>query len=213
MRLLARTDLLVTGPVDHAEWNYRPVLGFVSRSRFSLVDALLPPGRTSRILEIGYGSGIFMPHLATKASALAGIDAHDRADAVAEKLRNYTVTADLRQGSAAALPFEDGSMDVVVSVSAVEFVDDLPAATREIRRVLAPGGCFVLVMPGSSPLLDLALRLATGESAKHDYGDRRPATLPTLLEAFTIDARRAFPRPIAVLLPIYHAYRLVPRAA
>jgi len=210
MRLLASRDLIATGPVDHADWNYRPWLGVVSRARFSLVDALLPRRPHLRALEIGYGSGIFLPHLATRFATLAGIDAHPHHARVAETLKAYGVAADLRCGSASELPFADASIDVAISVSAIEFVADIAGAARELRRVLAPGGAFVLVMPGSSPLLDLALRVATGESAKTDYGDRRAAALPALLEAFTIEARRSFPRPLARVLPVYRAYRLVP---
>jgi hypothetical protein len=61
MRLMRRNLLVKTGPVDFAEWNSRPLLGWISRQRFRLVVSLLPKAPIVRLLEIGYGSGIFLP--------------------------------------------------------------------------------------------------------------------------------------------------------
>lgn len=43
-------------------------------------------------------------------------------------------------GCAEAMPFEGGSFDAVISVNAIDHVDDFQAAAREIERVLKPGG-------------------------------------------------------------------------
>jgi SAM-dependent methyltransferase len=43
-------------------------------------------------------------------------------------------------GDAAALPFGDGSFDLVVAYNSLMDVDDMPAAVREASRVLEPGG-------------------------------------------------------------------------
>ncbi|WP_164311290.1 methyltransferase domain-containing protein, partial [Streptococcus pneumoniae] len=42
--------------------------------------------------------------------------------------------------SAEALPFADGSFDLVVAYNVLMDVEDVPAACAEIARVLAPGG-------------------------------------------------------------------------
>jgi ubiquinone/menaquinone biosynthesis C-methylase UbiE len=48
---------------------------------------------------------------------------------------------DWREGSAAALPLLDGEVfDVVVCQQGLQFFPDKPAAAREMRRALAPGG-------------------------------------------------------------------------
>jgi SAM-dependent methyltransferase len=47
--------------------------------------------------------------------------------------------------SADRLPFEDGAFDAAVSSFVLQLVDERPAALREVRRVLRPGGTFAWV--------------------------------------------------------------------
>ncbi len=209
LHLLPREALIRTGPVDHADWNYRPLLGLVSRARFRLALSLLPPS-AGAILEFGYGSGVFLPALAARARSIAGFDVHDRAGAVAAKLRARGTQADLRSGDGNTLPFDDGAFDAVVAVSALEFVADVDAVCAEVRRVLRPGGTFVVVTPGESPLLDGALRFATGKDPRADFGDRRARVEPALRRAFVVRRERAFPPVLDRIMPVYRAFECDP---
>ena len=208
--LLRRDALLTTGRVDHADWNYTPLLGTIQRTRFDLVAALLPAGRVSRLLELGYGSGVFLPELARRCDLLYGIDIHARNQLVMNILEREGVHAELRVAGAEALPFADHSMDLVVAVSSVEFFSDVEAACREVRRVLCPSGRFVVVTPGRSRLVDAGLKLLTGKSAGGEYGARREHVLPTLQRNFTIEREIHFPPLGGRLLRLYDALRLAP---
>ena len=44
------------------------------------------------------------------------------------------------KGRAEDMPFEDGVFDAIISVNAIDHVDDIGQSAREISRVLAPGG-------------------------------------------------------------------------
>ncbi len=204
LRLLPRESLVRTGPVDHADWNYRPLLGLVSRSRFALAMSLLPTSMAA-VLELGYGSGIFLPALAARARNVAGIDVHDETAAVGRALSTRGIAADLRTGDGNRLPFDTDAFDAVVAVSALEFVTDIDAVCGEVRRVLRPGGAFVVVTPGQTPVLDLALRVATGENARDDFGDRRSLVEPALRRHFDIERVRSWPPLLAAMIPIYKA--------
>jgi SAM-dependent methyltransferase len=194
LRLLRRDALIKTGPVDHGDWIYRPVVGCIIRERFRLVRSLLAGTHCRRLLEVGYGSGVFMPELSQYCDELYGIDVHENAAGVASALAKAGVTAHLHCGSIESTPFEAGYFDAVVAVSAIEFVRDLPAACREIQRILAPVGRFIAITPGYSPLVDFGLRMLTGESATKDYDGRRQAVLPTLESHFEEAARLCVPR-------------------
>ena len=60
-----------------------------------------------------------------------------------EKARSIAPELDFREGNAMALPFADGSFDLVLCQEMLQFVPDRLAALREVRRVLSPGGRFL----------------------------------------------------------------------
>jgi ubiquinone/menaquinone biosynthesis C-methylase UbiE len=210
LSLLPRQALIKTGDVDHAAWNYDGLLGFVSRRRFALVRALLPRRRVGKLLEVGYGSGVFLPELAKHAAELHGADIHDRPADVTAVLAKAGIAVQLVTAPAEALPYADETFDIVVAVSTFEFVTDARRAIRELARVSRPDGRIIVVTPGQSPLLDIALRVFTGESAEQDFGDRRKLVVPTLTGELRHERSAYFPLPFPV--PVYRALRLAKRS-
>ena len=211
LTLLPPESLVRTGPVDHADWNYRPFLGSIQRRRFHLALELLGSQRWRRLLEIGYGSGVFMPELASRCDELYGIDVHQRSEEVAASLSRNGVSARLRSGSATELPFEGRYFDAAVCISALEFVDDIEEACDEIVRVLAGSGVLVVVTPCHSTVLDLGLKLLTGASAKQDFAGRRRNTVSALKQRFSVIASSSFPPFSPSLMRLYQAFKLTPR--
>lgn len=55
----------------------------------------------------------------------------------------------------ARLPFEDGSLDLVMSSCSLHWQNDLPAIFAEVRRVLRPDGVFLAAMLGGETLAEL----------------------------------------------------------
>lgn len=212
LRLLEIHDLIKTGPVDHADWNYRPHLGWLQKQRFRLGVRLLP-AHSQRLLEIGYGSGILMPELSQHTAELYGIDPHPFPAEVAAKLQQHGIEASLTTGSAERMPYPDAHFDSAIAVSSLEFVPDIEAACREIVRVLQPGGRLIVIVPGHSPVLDLGLRLLTGKSASTDYADRRQRLMPALENHFEVRRWLKFPPLISALLPVYNALELIPQTS
>src|SRR4051794_36473291 len=140
LHLLPEEVLVKTGPVDHADWNFRPVLGAIQRARFRILLNLLGAGRFDRLLEVGYGSGVFLPELARRCRSLYGVDIHQEPERVTAALAKLDVRASLSTASAEAMPFDDGFFDAAVAVSSFEFIGDFDRACREIGRVLGPRG-------------------------------------------------------------------------
>jgi ubiquinone/menaquinone biosynthesis C-methylase UbiE len=207
LSLLPKRALLATSGVDHAEWNYRPVLGHIQRLRFELIRSILRGTHATRLLEIGYGSGVFFPELAKHADQLHGVDPHRFSGEVKNILAQYGVNANLVHGTATELPFADGFFQTVVAVSVLEFIDDLAKVCREVKRVLQPGGSFAIVTPANSPVLDLGVRMMTGASPKSDFQNRRQGILPTLYREFVVDQRIDYPS-FAQSARLYTALRL-----
>jgi SAM-dependent methyltransferase len=209
IRLIQRNLLVKTGPVDFAEWNSRPLLGWVSRQRFRLAASLLPRAPVARLLEIGYGSGVFLPELVRHAREVTGLDVHAEAERVAECLAKMGVRAQLHCASAVDMPFADGHFDVVVSVSCLEFISDLAAAVAEIARVLAPNGTFIVVAPNQSKIADAGLWMLTGRNAEADFKGGRQQVASTIMQHFELEYCLRWP--IFKLLSIYTAFRLHPK--
>jgi SAM-dependent methyltransferase len=63
-----------------------------------------------------------------------------------------------------ALPFADASLDLVVSVLNLQFVNDLPGTLIQIRRALRPDGLFMAAMVGGDSLNELRTAFADAES-------------------------------------------------
>ncbi len=63
-----------------------------------------------------------------------------------------------------ALPFADGSLDLVVSALALQFVNDLPGTLIQIRRALKPDGLLMAAMIGGDSLTELRESFAEAES-------------------------------------------------
>lgn len=213
VQLLPVDKLVRTGPVDFAVWNYKGILGWISRSRFELILKLLPKGRVGRMLEIGYGSGVFMGELSKHCSELHGIDIHPHAETVKANLQGLGIQAQPVQGSAERMPYPDGHFDCIVAVSALEFVEDIESAAREIRRVLKPDGSLVLVTPGHSPVVDAGLFLLTRRSAAEDYGGKRERLRRALDSCLVLDREIGFPPLLGPWLRLYTALRMKPGSA
>ncbi len=116
---------------------------FVGRRQLVLttVAALAGPGRP-RLLDIGCGTGYLLAQLGALTEAV-GLDLADEALAFcrARQLNR------LVRGRAEALPFADGSFDIVTALDILEHLDDDLAALGEWWRVLRPGGHLVLFVP------------------------------------------------------------------
>ncbi|MEA9726720.1 class I SAM-dependent methyltransferase [Xanthomonas campestris pv. raphani] len=143
---------------------------------FAELRAGLAGHRNGRLLDLGCGAGHVSFQLAPLMDEVVAYDlSADMLNVVAATAaeRGLTQVRTL-QGVAERLPFESGSMDVVVSRYSAHHWSDLGQALREVRRVLRPGGIAALidvVAPGL-PLLDThlqAIELLRDTSHVRDY--------------------------------------------
>jgi ubiquinone/menaquinone biosynthesis C-methylase UbiE len=99
--------------------------------------------------DIGCGPGYLAIELARAAPGLhvTGVDLSNAM--LAQGIENAALAGvahavDFRTGDAAALPFPDGSLDLVVSTLSLHHWDDPVSVLDEIARVLRPGGAFLV---------------------------------------------------------------------
>jgi SAM-dependent methyltransferase len=128
---------LQTHRAEDRHWWYRGRRTVLARV---IANLELPPG--ARILDAGCGSGRNMVELARYGSVTAV-----ELSAASVELARARDAGDVIEGSVLEMPFVDGSFDLATSLDVIEHLEDDVGALRELRRVVAPGGCLLATVP------------------------------------------------------------------
>jgi SAM-dependent methyltransferase len=106
-----------------------------------------------------------------------------------------------------ALPFREGSLDLVVSALSLQFVNDLPGTLVQIRRALKPDGLFLAALVGGETLTELRQAFAGAEAEVEGGISPRVAPFADLRDMGALLQRAGF------ALPVTDVDRLIVRYA
>src|SRR5258706_3598307 len=95
-----------------------------------------------------------------------------------------------------ALPFHEGSFDLVVSALALQFVNDLPGTLVQVRRALKPDGLFLAALAGGDTLTELRQAFAAAEAEIEDGVSPRVAPFADLRDLGALLQRAGFALPV-----------------
>ena len=100
--------------------------------------------KTSRILDVGCGTGQTAAYLAAQYGAkVTGMDINPlMVEKAKNRMRQYQLPVEIIQGSIENFPVKDGKFDFIISESVLAFVNQ-PKALKEIFRLLKNGGRFI----------------------------------------------------------------------
>lgn len=203
LQLPKRTDVRPVHPREEpTRYYYWPVIGWFYRKRLWMMLDALGERRFERLLEVAYGSGIFLPTICGLCDELHGIDRHTRPDIVEDMLAKLGASAELRSGDASAMPYADNTFDCVVNVSMLEHLHDPATAVREMMRVLKPGGLLALGFPCRNPWMDAFFRLL-GYNPRAIHPSSHRDILAAIAQCVPYDALRIFPRWLPLDLALY----------
>lgn len=118
---------------------------FVTKKSIVLrcIDKYLRLNQSSKILDIGCGSGLMLNAL-QKIGETSGMDMSDEAIGFSRELFN----GDVRKGHLPEqVPFEENMFDLITALDVVEHVDEDEASLAAIRARLVPGGKAIITVP------------------------------------------------------------------
>jgi ubiquinone/menaquinone biosynthesis C-methylase UbiE len=153
-------DVAGANPAENYERFFVPAIG--APLAVDLIEiAALRPGE--RVLDVACGTGVVTRLAAGRvgaSGAVAGLDVNPRMLAVARSVTPSNIAIEWHEASAESMPLPDESFDTVLCQLGLQFVNDEASALREMRRVLVPGGCLIVNVPGAMPPLFAAAHQA-----------------------------------------------------
>lgn len=136
------TDRLVPRLTDRA----------LGSAEISQLRAATCAGLEGAVLEIGFGSGLNLPHYPAAVTSVSAVEPADEAWRLSARRRAaapFPVERAGLDGQRLAAP--DASYDGVLATFTLCTIPDAAAALAEVRRVLRPGGRFHFLEHGLAP--------------------------------------------------------------
>jgi ubiquinone/menaquinone biosynthesis C-methylase UbiE len=105
-----------------------------------------------KVLEVGFGSGLNLPHFTTRVTHLYALDPSQLGRRLAGKrIRRVSFPVEFVELQSERFDLPDDSVDAVVSTWTLCTIPDPMAVLKEIKRVLKPGGKYYFLEHGLSP--------------------------------------------------------------
>ena len=101
------------------------------------------------VLDIGCGGGININRMSKNAKKVYGVDYSIESVNLSREVNRqeiYDGKVEILKGNVQDLPFEDNTFDIVTAFETVYFWPDIEKSFGEVKRVLKPGGIFLIGM-------------------------------------------------------------------
>jgi len=140
---MTRGRIFDNWPERYDRWFTTPIGQLVRDYEKELIISSLKPEKGDKILDAGCGTGVFTDDILKHGALVFGIDISLPMLARAgEKLEGYPFFKAL--GTMICLPFAEKTFDKVVSITALEFIEDGRNALQELFRVTKKGGTILV---------------------------------------------------------------------
>lgn len=126
----------MTDPAAYEAWYNTQRGHWIADHEFSLLQRLLSPAPSTKLLDVGCGTGHFTRRFAQLGISVTGIDPDAQALDYAKRLNNNITYL---QGSALNLPFQANSYDYTSAVTSLCFITEPIQALHEMWRVCRHG--------------------------------------------------------------------------
>jgi ubiquinone/menaquinone biosynthesis C-methylase UbiE len=156
---VASADSFDSAAKTYDLWYESPVNRLVDQlERRSVIRFLPEAARGALLLDVGCGTGHWLPVFRDAGYSVIGIDLSRGMLAVARG--KFGTGTDLVRGDALRLPFPGSCFDTLCSITTLEFVGDYAGALDEMYRCLRPGGTLVVGVLNARSLLSIKRKLS-----------------------------------------------------
>ena len=164
----------------------------LARAAEDIVDRLSVIKRSfATVLNLGAGTSVLTQALAD----VPGIELVVEMDSTPQCLMGGSCPGVV--GDEEALPFGAERFDLVVAGLTLQYVNDLPGALAQIRRILKPDGLFLGVMAGGDTLRELRQAALLAEEDVHGGASPRVAPFADVRDLGGLLQRAGFALPVA----------------
>lgn len=120
---------------EHGDWSRRVILD-------PALENLLPELTNKTVLDLGCGEGRYARILKSKGATVTAIDPVPE---FISHARSLDPDSTYIEAFAESIPCPDHHFDLIISYLTIIDIDDLESASKEINRLLKPGGELVIV--------------------------------------------------------------------
>lgn len=154
---------------DHFARRYETSAAFGERFRVwtQLFDRYV--ASTSRVLDLGCGSGVFSTYLAEAGCSVTAIDGSAAMIALGRQQRTAGLVQYEQQSLPLANPGPYAGQDVVIASSLLEYMDDGPRLLEQIAMLLRPNGLLIASIPNRLSLYRRLERLVFACTGRPRY--------------------------------------------
>lgn len=172
-----------------------------------LFDRALLKVRQDRAMQLGAAT-FLLDHVANDAAErlaavnrnfTSGIDLATPGDALRVALEKQGVAltpVEIAVDDSAALPLAPGSVNLAMSLLALQFVNDLPGVLAQVRRALKPDGLLLAAMVGGDTLTELRQAFAAAEAEMEGGASPHVSPFADLRDAGGLLQRAGFALPV-----------------
>ncbi len=135
----------VIDPKEYARWRESSLGALTEHIEEDAIFRLAGDLRGKRLVDLGCGDGTYSIAASQRGAHVTGVDI---SEAMLESARHRALaigaSAEWRRAPAESLPYESETFHIVLAVTILCFLREPLQAMREVRRVLRPGGSFVI---------------------------------------------------------------------
>jgi ubiquinone/menaquinone biosynthesis C-methylase UbiE len=159
-------------------WFETPLGKYVAAAEKKMILDLAAPEKGEKMLDVGIGTGFFALEFLKRGADITGIDVSPKMLAAARKKGFKNVSP----GDAVDIPFAAETFDLVVSITALEFIKEPRRAISEMMRVCKKGGRIVVGTLGADSLWAVKRRQEARKNPASVFHDAHFYTFAELRE-------------------------------